>query len=79
MSIIQTKKLTKIYGRDETAVVALENVNLRLEEGEFAAVNAPDSGWWNRDIKGGWGEPYTDLLGQCRGIGESGPFYSRWK
>ena len=41
MSIIQTKRLTKIYGRDETAVVALEDINLRLEEGEFAAVMGP--------------------------------------
>jgi putative ABC transport system ATP-binding protein len=41
MSIVETKKLTKVYGKDETAVSALNDVNLRLEAGEFVAVMGP--------------------------------------
>jgi putative ABC transport system ATP-binding protein len=41
MSLIQTSNLTKIYGSGETAVTALDHVNLTVEAGEFIAVMGP--------------------------------------
>ncbi len=41
MSLIQTENLTKIYGKGETAVVALDHVTLSLKAGEFVAVMGP--------------------------------------
>lgn len=38
MSIVSTENLCKVYGKGETAVHALENVNLKVEQGEFVAV-----------------------------------------
>ncbi len=38
MSILETKELKKYYGSGDTQVKALDGVNLRVEEGEFAAV-----------------------------------------
>ncbi|MGH2521191.1 MAG: ABC transporter ATP-binding protein [Anaerolineales bacterium] len=41
MSLIQAENLTKIYGKGETAVTALDHVNLRVNAGEFVAVMGP--------------------------------------
>ena len=41
MSLVQTENLTKVYGRGDTAVVALDHVNMRVEGGEFVAVMGP--------------------------------------
>jgi putative ABC transport system ATP-binding protein len=41
MSLIQTENLTKIYGSGETAVTALDHVNLKVNTGEFVAVMGP--------------------------------------
>jgi putative ABC transport system ATP-binding protein len=41
MSLIETQNLTKIYGSGETAVTALDHVNLQVKEGEFVAVMGP--------------------------------------
>jgi len=41
MSILQTENLTKVYGKNETTVVALDHVNLSIKEGEFIAVMGP--------------------------------------
>lgn len=38
MTILQTTDLTKIYGSGDTAVHALNSVNLSVEKGEFAAI-----------------------------------------
>lgn len=38
MSILTTRNLTKIYGSGETAVHALNGVNLQIESGEFVAI-----------------------------------------
>lgn len=38
MSLIQTENLTKVYGSGETAVTALDHVNLNVNAGEFVAV-----------------------------------------
>ncbi len=39
--IIQTMNLSKIYGMGDIQVVALENINLEIKEGEFVAVMGP--------------------------------------
>jgi putative ABC transport system ATP-binding protein len=41
MSLIQAQELTKIYGKGETAVTALDHVNLQVGSGEFVAVMGP--------------------------------------
>jgi putative ABC transport system ATP-binding protein len=41
MSLIQAENLTKVYGAGETAVVALDHVNLNVEPGELVAVMGP--------------------------------------
>ena len=38
MSILKTEKLTKIYGKGENAVTALNDVHFSVEQGEFIAV-----------------------------------------
>lgn len=38
MEILRVEKLTKIYGKDTTKVVALNNVTFSVEKGEFVAI-----------------------------------------
>lgn len=38
MSILKIKNLTKIYGKDETEVKALNNINIKINKGEFVAI-----------------------------------------
>ncbi len=47
MPIIQAENLTKVYGRGETAVTALDHVRLSVEPGEVVAVMGRAVGvWW---------------------------------
>jgi putative ABC transport system ATP-binding protein len=41
MSLVQAENLTKVYGKGETAVTALDHVNLNVDAGEFLAVMGP--------------------------------------
>jgi putative ABC transport system ATP-binding protein len=41
MALIETENLTKIYGTGETAVTALDRVNIKVNPGEFVAVMGP--------------------------------------
>jgi putative ABC transport system ATP-binding protein len=41
MSIVQTSNLTKIYGKGETAVTAINHINLSIQSREFVAVMGP--------------------------------------
>lgn len=41
MALVQTEDLTRIYGKGETAVVALDHVRISVEKGEFVAVMGP--------------------------------------
>lgn len=41
MSLIQATNLTKVYGEGDTAVIALDHVNLTVNPGEFVAVMGP--------------------------------------
>lgn len=38
MSILKIKDLAKIYGKDETEVKALNNINIKINKGEFVAI-----------------------------------------
>lgn len=38
MSIIKTENLSKIYGKKENKVIALNNVNIEVKKGEFVAI-----------------------------------------
>ena len=38
MEILKVENLTKIYGKDESQVVALDNVSFSVEKGEFVAI-----------------------------------------
>ena len=38
MEILKVENLTKIYGKDEATVVALDNVSFSVEKGEFVAI-----------------------------------------
>ena len=39
--LIEVENLTKIYGSGEVAVIALDDVNLAIDEGEFLAIMGP--------------------------------------
>ena len=41
MNILKVDKVTKIYGKGEAKVVALNNISFEVEEGEFSAVIGP--------------------------------------
>jgi len=47
MSIVKTEGLTKVYGKGQTALTALDHVNLTVNPGEFVAAMGP-SGCGNR-------------------------------
>ena len=38
MEIVRVEKLSKVYGKDNTKVVALDNVSFSVEQGEFVAI-----------------------------------------
>ena len=38
MKVIETKNLGKVYGKSENKVVALDNINMNVEKGEFLAI-----------------------------------------
>ena len=41
MSIIQVKDVNKIYRTNEVETLALENVNISIEKGEFVSIMGP--------------------------------------
>ncbi|WP_296967537.1 ABC transporter ATP-binding protein [uncultured Eubacterium sp.] len=41
MNILEVKNLSKIYGKDETKVVALDNASFSVKQGEFVAIIGP--------------------------------------
>ncbi|MDD2503389.1 MAG: ABC transporter ATP-binding protein [Clostridia bacterium] len=41
MEILQVENLTKIYGKGDTAVTALNNVSFTMEKGQFTAIIGP--------------------------------------
>lgn len=41
LDILRTENLSKIYGTEDTKVIALDNLNLRVEKGEFVSIIGP--------------------------------------
>ncbi len=41
MEILRVENLTKIYGKDENEVKALDNLSFTVEKGEFIAIKGP--------------------------------------
>jgi putative ABC transport system ATP-binding protein len=41
MSLVQAENLTKVYGSGDTAVTALNHINLKIDAGEFVSVMGP--------------------------------------
>ena len=41
MKIIKVENLSKIYGKGDAKVVALDNISFEVEEGEFIAIIGP--------------------------------------
>lgn len=41
MKILDVKKLSKVYGKGDTMVKALDNVSFSVEQGEFVAIIGP--------------------------------------
>src|SRR5690606_15485051 len=41
MTILEVKNLSKVYGKGETAVKALDNVSLSVKKGEFVCIIGP--------------------------------------
>ena len=57
MEILRVENLTKIYGKGENQVVALNNVSFEVNKGEFVAIvgasrkrkiNTFTFDWWSR-------------------------------
>ena len=41
MEILKVENLSKIYGKGETTVKAIDNISFSIEEGEFVAIIGP--------------------------------------
>lgn len=41
MEILKVENLSKIYGKGETSVKAIDNISFTVEEGEFVAIIGP--------------------------------------
>ena len=45
MEILKVENLTKIYGKDQNQVVALNNVSFSVNKGEFVAIVGASRKW----------------------------------
>ena len=70
MAILETRNLSKTYGRGDAAVCALRGTDLELKEGQFTAIVGPSGSgkstlllrvfaspgtlWWSSPTTHGW-------------------------
>lgn len=45
MEILRVENLTKVYGKSDTKVTALDNVSFKVDKGEFVAVVGASRKW----------------------------------
>lgn len=45
MSLIEVKKLSKIYGKEDNKTIALDNISFTIESGEFVAIIGASRKW----------------------------------
>ncbi len=45
MEILRVENLSKIYGKDTSKVVALDNVSFKVDKGEFVAIVGASRKW----------------------------------
>ena len=45
MEILRVENLTKIYGKNEAKVVALNNVSFKVDKGEFVSIVGASRKW----------------------------------
>ena len=57
MEILKVENLSKIYGKGETSVKAIDNISFSVEEGEFVAIIGPSG---SREINN------ASYIGWCR-------------
>jgi len=50
MNILEVKNLSKIYGKGETAVRALDNVSFSVKKGEFVYIIGPSGSGKTKQI-----------------------------
>ena len=48
MSIVKVENLTKVYGKDNAQVVALDHVSFEVPKGQFLAIVGPCFDRWGR-------------------------------
>ena len=52
MSVLEVKGLTKVYqSKGSVATTALNDINFKIEEGEFVGIMGPSGSWENDAFK----------------------------
>ena len=54
MEILRVENLTKIYGKDQTKVKALDNVSFKVDKGEFVAIVGASRKWKINSFTSNW-------------------------
>ena len=65
MNIIELKEIYKIYGKSDYRTIALNNINLAIEKGDFLAIMGPS---------GSGKSTFLNILG-CMDVPTSGEYY----
>ena len=65
MSLIQLKDVSKIYGKDESKTIALDNININIEKGDFLSIMGPS---------GSGKSTFLNIVG-CMDVATQGEYY----